>query len=132
MNVASLELCKELYGLSGWDSEYLQEYCQSGSKRAVYGADSGVGWYAYDKESAELHHKNAYPRYPAYDLGYLLRKLPHSIPDYFGIDGHIDLYWYEGKWWCDYGTKTHGKADTPDDATAMLAIELFEQGILTK
>lgn len=102
MNVASLSLCKELYELSGWDS---LEY-----------------------------HPNAVGTpitCPAYDLGYLLRKLPRgcyiaqtrkgwtassgNAREIFGKQSPITL-----------------NADTPEDAACKLVIELFKQGILKK
>lgn len=100
MQTASLELCKELYRVSGHT------------------------WLTED-------HRPEYVAAPAYDLGYLLRKLPE-----FGKN----IYWhtYHKNWCAAYehtdedGCQTliHKVADTPEDAACELAIELFKQGIL--
>lgn len=98
MNVARLELCKELYELSGWWDEDDDNYYPSTSSQP----------------------KNI----PAYSLGYLLRKLPprtllNKFSDTF-MAALAEPEFYEAR------------ADTPEDALAELAIELFKQEILTK
>lgn len=106
MNVASLELTKELYELSGW------------------------GW---DKKHARFEtytnhpaDNNAYGAYPAYDLGFLLRKIYST-----GISIHTTE---EGQWGaiCHEFRNKAFFADTPENAVAELSIELFKQGILRK
>ena len=97
--VASRELCKELYELSGWD-----------------GTD-------------EQYHVGMAEYCPAYDLGYLLRKLPAKIPF---SDGEITLrveIWWAGGWYAHYGIYDWKAAiaDTPEDAACKLAIELFNR-----
>jgi hypothetical protein len=77
-NVASLELCKELYGLSGW---------------------------------------NDTPNHV--DLGYLVRKLP----------AYTEIRNYEICWQARFNSMI-SEADTPEDAAAKLAIELFKSGVL--
>src|SRR2546423_11794922 len=68
MNVASLELCKELYGLSSWKSEGCAVYALSGeSKIFQFVRNPGPNVISMDYYI------------PAYDLGYLLRKLPANI-----------------------------------------------------
>lgn len=60
MNTASLDLCKELYSLSGWQ-------------------ETSFIWAEHGKDSFIMHNsitKKADDYPPAYDLGYLLRKLP--------------------------------------------------------
>lgn len=122
MNVASLDLCKELYDLSGW-------------KHSANGLTTLSP--APDKIGRQFEQIC-----PAYDLGYLLRKLP----------GHIAI---QSTTWDDVHTeKVRGQeldyqavacyqsnikgvliqevADTPEDAIALLAIKLFKQGVLTK
>lgn len=69
MRVASIELCEELYNLSQWGKEV-------------------DGLSAFDKETGEIYQTmnviedgDGYLResfVPAYDLGYLLRKLPNG------------------------------------------------------
>lgn len=127
MNVASQELCEELYSLSGgvkstWkDTEYRRYY------------DDGL--FVTNEKLNGLW-------LPAYDLGYLLRKLPKYIghasqscrlglfPQGFTNTGGSD--------WCASYDTFKGEiyllqtADTAEDVTCKLAIELFKQGILTK
>ena len=113
MNVASLELCKELYEVSGWkNTEYF------------YSSENKV-------HRTQIEDDDFYGEiWPAYDLGYLLRKLPQ--PTY--IYGLGDAYSYPQ--WIAKATHQNivgeQKAETPEDATAKLAIELFKQGVLTK
>lgn len=93
MNVASLELCKELYELSGW---------KTGGDKPTWNGRKGVN-------SA-----------PAYDLGYLLRKLPyHGVISGQGTFRQASCSGYIAS------------SDTPEDALAQLAIELHKQGVLT-
>lgn len=136
MNTADLELCEELYELSGWYDT------------------SAYGYYTNDDHSDYAIqypvNKEALPGrwwyegingWPAYDLGYLLRKLPKYIghasqscrfglfPQGFTNTGSSD--------WCASYDTFKGEiyvlqtADTPEDAAAQLAIELFKKGILT-
>lgn len=109
MFVASLELCKELYELSGWnDAKELRQ--------EIY----------FDHDSLV---NNAYT-VCRYDLGYLLRKLPNKL------DGPIN-YWFSlsvgnsGEWLTLYDGTTHlALADTPENAVCQLAIELIKAGVL--
>lgn len=131
MNTASLELCKELYVLSGW-----------GELGDVPPPDK---WYSFGKTNdnagitdrtsigRDTHYLNSVP---AYDLGFLLRKLPAilNMPD-----GPHQLHLVKD-WFVEYQTydlkKRHSvgiykfMADTPEDAACKLAIELFKQGVL--
>ncbi len=119
MNVASLENCKKLYELSGWDDQF-GWYTQN-----LPPSDPKVMWDIADSDT------NRYVDCPAYDLGYLLRKLPNptnggelSLTKVF--TGYGAVFQLEG-----YRHKIRVFADTPEDATCLLAIKLFEQGILT-
>ena len=119
MNVASLELCKELFGLSGWEDTYF-----------VY--QSSVVANIFPREQAN-NMGFGYPNLPAYGLGYLLRKLPKNISD-------IDfVYWHtlnrtRDGWETAYEAvdldKYSCEADTPEDAVCKLAIELFKKGLI--
>lgn len=148
MNVAGRELCKELYELSGWD-----DMPKETSFEWFYSVGE-EGWHLRGKRqfsstaARTFHERNA--MFPAYDLGYLLRKLPTSIPPY--EDHDYNLYMEPGNegtgvtWlftYCDYMTNGYGefhpkftrtnlKAATPEDAACKLAIELFKQGVLKK
>jgi len=112
MNVASLELSKELYELSGWDDTNLWHADDPE-------ADTSIGFAAM----AEPNEHEVYASIPAYDLGYLLRKLE-------GLDVGI----YYTNTWRSWVATAHdnqqGKADTPEDAACKLSIELFKQGVL--
>lgn len=116
MNVASLENCKELYELSGWET-----------------GDSPDCWY-WKKQSFARH------VCPAYNLGFLLRKLPYS---HKGVNLEL-VPRFDGTWFIGYAAGKEflatdpqdkylwAEADTPENATCKLAIELFKQGVLTK
>lgn len=114
MHVASLELCKTLHELSGW-------------------TDAHSVWYWYedydcidDSEYKATCHQTMQDKKtecPAYDLGYLLRKLPDAVT----------LTKYDGKLYLAVcGPDTLQEANTPEDAAAKLCIELIKQGILQK
>ncbi|MEW1951062.1 hypothetical protein AB0280_17645 [Pseudarthrobacter sp902506025] len=146
MNVASLELCKELHEVSGWSDTPL-----------VYGnfwrdgSISPVGVYSRDHLEDD-----SIPTiiHPVFDLGYLLSKLPQKITWRretmgFCLTGATS----DGSWICDYivatwsyplpdpvsnvwmhsgGEANKTEADTPEDAATKLAIQLFRQGLLTR
>lgn len=130
MNVASLPLCKELYELSAWKGE-----------------DDYIGWvkgfkgqpYIHEPHTDDMGYKQSDWLAPAYDLGYLMRKLPASILEadseqyiWMFIEKDDDGY---GGGYQDINGQTHKlyyAADTPEDAACLLAIELFKQGVLTK
>lgn len=106
MNVASLELCKELYELSGWSSQI-----------------------THNEPTPSSSLVDQVPICPAYDLGYLLRELPHRArvirhnPPYTDVDCYL----------VTWNTSSHNyqfSEDTPEDAACKLAIELWKQGVL--
>ena len=102
MSSASLGLCKELYHLSNWH-EGVDEWFDSTVTTDIV---------------------------PAYDLGYLLRKLPLVELKHVALDSD-DLK----RWNCispHWGTLRNHFAETPEDAACELAIELFKKGILTR
>lgn len=116
--VASTGLCEKLYELSGWG-------------RVVYGdeLDQTYSWWCWIEAHQEYEVDNGAPRFPAYDAGYLLRKLPpgkdlrHVSPKSgktYWAANYIPDEWY-------YAT-----ADTPEDVLCKLAIELHKAGVLTK
>lgn len=133
MSYASPELCTELLNVSGWEIT-----------RFSYKQVPDGEWVAIENtiDSKSRFHRAS--ELPAYDLGYLLRKLPPVIDD--GHGGTADLFFMMTNLTEDleeldhyqYRFKYRGimgighQADTPEDATAKLAIELFKQGILTK
>ncbi len=112
MNVATLELCKELYELSEWDSSYFNHYYGRPKDHSI----------VYSLKGALAQSDSV----PAYDLGYLLRKL---LPEY----GKITLTNDHGhdQWWAtDVIGHAVFKANTPEDALCKLAIELFKRKII--
>lgn len=137
MNVANLEMCKELYELSGWGFD-----------------DSYTYWIVTPNATGTMERRNARDfddRIPAYDLGYLLRKLPkhHNFGMPYVSQANDGTQWvasyinwwalweYDGKgsakkWHHEVTASLHFLADTPEDAACKLAIELFKQGILSK
>lgn len=103
VNFASLEHCKELYELSGWkDTDiWFGNGDVSNVKRNSYGV-------YFDNNDI-----------PAYDLGFLLRKLR---PIFLSQD---DTELAEA-------LRLMCQVPSPEDSLCKLAIELFKQGLLTK
>lgn len=120
MNTASLDLCKELYKLSGWDGVSYW-YDSNGTTEIVLSEKR-----ASIQNQREVYAEN---EVPAYDLGYLLRKLPQT-----GTNKQLRLIRGTVNWQAELtrvGSKTIlGIANTPEDAACKLAIELFKQGVL--
>jgi hypothetical protein len=130
MNTASLELCNELFELSGWETE------------KYYWQDNRSDEYIPELRKLELidykplwlHSKDNEDNHvvPAYDLGYLLRELPHPT-----LEQNVYGIWI-AKWHKKTPGKLtgpmngHGSADTPEDAACKLAIELFKSGVLKR
>ena len=115
MNVANLELCKALYEVSGWDYSTFWWFRDVPENRILLAS-------AIQDDTGIIRRQIC----PAYDLGYLLRKLPV----YSKVWQHL-----EGGWKAETFTgfdHIGAIADTPEDAACKLAIELFRQGILTK
>lgn len=104
MNVASLELCKELYELSGWWPDDIEV--------PIADEDGSVG-----------------PgfSFPCYTLGRVTIGGEVGVFDaswHKSIHGGVEAVGLRGS--------GETKADIPEDATCKLAIELFKQGILKK
>ena len=147
MTVASLELCKELYELSGWeDTEKVWKYTEPMSTDVKYGVRKDGDKWCYSIQDGPL--SSWIPQasaWPAYDLGYLLRKLPFTqVKLRNASNGNHDYYWAiqwretsrKLKFSIDESRLTRHReysyvADTPEDAAAKLAIELFKEGVLT-
>lgn len=124
MNVANLELSRELYELSGWgdpDGEApLGEYDLYFTQAMWCQESEKSDWELYTEPSDHTIYGNNHI-YPAYDLGFLLRKLPKLARLDRGARN----------WHCTVlmnGFVAH--ADTPEDAACKLAIELWKQGVL--
>lgn len=137
MNTASLDLCKELYELSGWDVTV--------DKTWINYRNVGNNQYFQMVTNEFYSEKDETHICPAYDLGYLLRKLPgNSWVGYTGVGMDDSVHGVMGRgyavayvWLWDESIKDVRKqydqnADTTEDAACSLAIALFKEGILTK
>lgn len=120
-NVASLENCKELYELSEWrDCEW--QYWNGEANNDISEITLEWGYGNYGDNCA-----------PAYDAGFLLRKLPRVLETDFkdklsqlsmiasNINGYTYYYPY---------TKYTATSQNLEDAACKLVIELWKQGIL--
>jgi hypothetical protein len=124
MTVASLELCRELYTLSAWtDTNF---YWSNVTHSFVY-----VNDYILIDEDDELRSDDS--DIPAYDLGYLLRKLQNpkfQVAVMAWPNGTYSAACYEA------GDRMYDMPDadaaTPEDAVALLAIALFKQDVLQR
>lgn len=144
MSVASLELCRELHELSGWDGT-LAVYEQTA------GIPIGEPYIAYpelEKRWGLWGTQEFKVQTPAYDAGYLLRKLPHFVPSKVYEGKHADLWlrkdyamdtgedkylaWYFVNGIQDVESDFGESGDTPEDALCKLAIELFKSNVLVK
>ena len=129
INVTSPALSKELFDLSSWGKNFKND--TTAEIYALNKKGESVGFISAGGFAISEMHELV----PAYDLGYLLRKLRDQ--DIFPILS-AELY---DKWWCKYGYYIKskkltrpgaflGSAPTPEDATAFLAIELIKQGVI--
>lgn len=142
MNVASLELCKELDRLTGWnDTEKVWRDHLPLNKGAVMSrldmeADN-FRFRADTEPNRRFREENKF--YAAYDLGYLLRKLPARIGRtelHVVNDGDTDYCWTVG--YMMSGSledqliwSIHTAVDdTPENAACKLVIELIEEGAI--
>lgn len=135
MNLASLELCKELYGLSDWsDTNFWYGEPKNLEPQLIFRADKQIPnemiW-AGDRFT------------PAYDLGYLLRKLPARIHMLEGDDVFLVIEKFdphpldEPRYTAMYKASVDSDCwaqttDTPEDAVCALAIKFFQEEILKK
>lgn len=120
MSVASLDLCKELYALSDWeDTECWWIKKRGGETEAYTGAERSEYTFTGDVDL----------NLPAYDLGYLWRKLPPSINIELAKRVH---YEDTNEWSVDltahYGDSFYWTEDFPtvEDALASLLIRLIK------
>jgi hypothetical protein len=113
MNVASLELCKELYELSGWE-QIGKEYP---------GTEDGVPYYTLGYLLRKL------PKPDFLDQDMMFDKFDGENVDYLFLGYGTGM-----NWTCQYQEEERpidglmGEADTPEDAACRLAIHLFDQG----
>lgn len=140
MNTASLKLCKELYEASGWcmdtafiwmDLQDQEPFINNGEVPGILKADRTKGTYRdiFDPGTDWL---------PAYDLGFLLRKLYDLGPFIqYDLEARPEVHVPAKKFFICVLQDANGKkidvrewADTPEDAIAKLCIALIKQGIL--
>lgn len=125
-NTASLENCKRLYELSGWDDtrDYYHSLISHDTKR----------WSEYKLQDYKPDNDFGMRVVPAYDAGYLLRKLPtNSAEAENNAQFRMTVEYTPRGWKAFYHfgkPMMHEYADTPEDALCLLAIKLFEEGIL--
>jgi hypothetical protein len=127
MMVASLSDCRELFALSGWGDTEWSYYCDEAhddtpalNLSEPLKVVGGVGYYDH--------------RYPAYDLGYLVRKLPVHYLQKFGNESYVARWVYPAPTREQIELGTHhiiGHSRTsPENALCRLAVNLFEAGVL--
>jgi len=117
MNVARLDLSKELYTLSGWEQALYEHELLNGE------------YYTTTLPIKDMEHGSRNTYIPAYDLGYLVRKLQTTM-DYLRASTVSKQWVVKGPWSDDEDSLIY--ADTPEDAACILAIRLFKEGILKR
>lgn len=119
-DVTSLEVSKELYEVSGWEGTYFVYWHREDTT-------------AYDKSEwiVSPRRKVHQVSISAYSLSYLLRKLRADVSETSFIPQVRGDWLLAYSLFGDLQDKTLF-ADTPEDAAAKLAIELFKQCILKK
>ncbi len=105
MNVASLDHCRKLHEASGWTDTEFTYYINGGQ----YSGEVYHRSMVFDKDG----------NLPAYDLGYLVRKLRGEL--LVLDDSEMGLFF-----------RSMLTLATLEDAAAKLAIELFKQGVLKR
>ena len=138
---ASKELCEKLYKLTNWlPSEYLiggWRWClmRDGSWELLrlHDTEGILG----DSEYAEFIKKAWFDGLPAYDLGYLIRKLPAFIQESRGqyplrmSRTKADNYFYRFQYQAPTYGPRHSCIDAePENAAIKLCIALVEQGVI--
>lgn len=125
MNVATPDLCRELYELSEWDDTSHLWHIPSWKQDEVVHYDLNAAYIVFDGTDGHDSVDNL-SYIPAYDLGYLLRKLPADIRVKRDTRFPDDDMWVAA---CRNREVNH---HTPEDAVAELATVLFKQGVLIK
>jgi hypothetical protein len=143
IGVASLELCKELDELTSYKWHHETQYRWYCLPKLIHKGSSPEQDYS-SWQVKHLSYRGQYrvDWYGAYDLGYLLRKLPPYLElgdtvEYHSVRNWLYMSMYEdGKEWqfgyTEAGDEYYGQADTPENAAAKLCIELFKQGVLKR
>lgn len=134
MNMANLELCKELFGVSGWEADpdgfVWRLHKPTGESALMFTGKMLADNFQFHNSPEAPRFREENDFYPAYDLGYLLRKLPDCA--LYKIDSNVltkkDKYIIHLHPQNNVGPFY---ADTPEDVACKLAIEQFKKGILT-
>lgn len=127
MKTTNLELSRELYEAFGWDDTDFQfQYSgwNGNDWRLEYGRPTML-----DTDADRRYGKQ--PSFPAYDLAYLLDKLP----DQTLVKRYTKAKARDGgtEWVAvvdDHPWNYTARADNPTDAAGLLALKLREEGIL--
>jgi len=125
MHVAALELCRELHQVApDWtDTDYswfIDDMVPDDQLLGLERAEPSIG-------ARGSRISTVYSEVPAYDLGFLMRKVPNGYGLIKGVGGRwvafdlITLQSHNGE-----------RNDTPEDAVVMLCIKLWRQGALAK
>jgi len=125
MHVASLQLCRALYALApDWNDTYcswfIDDVVPDGGLLGQPRSEPMVGL-----RGSRLH--AVFSEVPAYDLGFLMRKLPNGYGLVKGVGGSwiaFDLITMQ--------SQNGERNDTPEDAVVMLCIKLRRQGTSPK
>lgn len=125
MNVASLELCKKLYELSGWNTT---DFVYVNRPRG-----NSDRWDVRRRTPRTTSNHSLIEHISAYDLGYLLRKLPKgtTITKFSGkLEGTSRYYANVTTNLATGEVVGSGNCNTPEDAACKLCTELIKQGVL--
>jgi hypothetical protein len=134
MNFVNKELCQELYAVSGWIPDHVYDASEDDT---IWSDGQYVCIGDYRDKDYVIDIPNNPAQVAAYDLGYLLRKLPKRISvgehraalEFCTISDTDDSPWYMQ--YVGAGSpKYYQWADTPEDAAAKLCIELIKQKVI--
>lgn len=114
MNVSNLENSKRLYELSGWYGNYI--YQNTGTEAEPFIELRKFSYSSFVGKEGVIA--------PAYDAGFLLRKLPRYDISFNGVL-HTVTFWDD-----DTDKEFVGEGATVEDALCLLAIKLLEEKII--
>lgn len=144
IDTASLKLCKELYKLSGWEDTYffIRHHKPNGATLVMERqtmTNESLRFRGRNPPEVQKRFEEENDFWPAYDLGFLVRKLP----DYVKLFRNNEGQYYSAAVTANFrhprnplGSPDDAHqwyiSDTPEDALSKLAIELFKSGVLVK
>lgn len=114
MHFAEVELCRKLYDVSGWD-------------------DTSFKYVGGSRDNIQLRPRNkriTAPDVPAYDLGYLVRRLPYPVSVTANQKGFVTTA----------AMMRHrppffnylARDASPENSTVDVLLEMFKQNVLTR